>query len=262
MLCESAITRSERRDRERHQHPHALVAQAGVRLGEARVDQVVHRHHAAEAPPQRARCCARLCTRSTPRARGQRAAAAPARRAPTARGCARSRARSRPAAAPPTGRPPAAAASRLTNAVKRVPGGRLRRAAPGSARARRPPCRRSRRGRGRSGSGRRAPRVRLASRELDARLHRTSHDRYRRARRGRGAGRPRARRTRVAARACRAARGSSSLRAVRTRGMGRRRARRALQLAAARARATLGGTCWPRARPIANATCSCRPTRI
>ena len=67
--------------------------------------------------------CSRGCARGPrPRARPA-AAAASARRAPTARGCARSPARSRPAAAPPRDRPPAAAASRLMNAVKRIPGG-------------------------------------------------------------------------------------------------------------------------------------------
>ena len=73
----------------RHQHAHALVAQAGVGLGEAGVDQVVHRHDATERARDRApwrRGCARG---RRPRARRAPAAAA-ARRAPTARGCERS----------------------------------------------------------------------------------------------------------------------------------------------------------------------------
>ncbi len=37
---------------ERHQHPHAAVAQAGVRLGKARVDQVVDGHDPPEGPPR------------------------------------------------------------------------------------------------------------------------------------------------------------------------------------------------------------------
>ena len=36
-----------------HEHPHALVADARVRLGKARVDQVVHGHDPAKTPPQR-----------------------------------------------------------------------------------------------------------------------------------------------------------------------------------------------------------------
>ena len=39
--------------RARHEHAHALVAQARVRLRKARVDQVVHRDDATKASPQR-----------------------------------------------------------------------------------------------------------------------------------------------------------------------------------------------------------------
>ena len=56
VLCESTITRSRAAGGGRHEHAHALVAQAGVRLGEARVDQVVDRRDdAREAPAQRRR---------------------------------------------------------------------------------------------------------------------------------------------------------------------------------------------------------------
>ncbi len=63
-------------DRPRHEHPHALVADARVGLGKACVDQVVDGHHPPKAPLARAPCspgCAR-----GPRPRGWPAAASSA----------------------------------------------------------------------------------------------------------------------------------------------------------------------------------------
>ena len=75
-----------------HEHPHALVADARVGLGEARVDEVVDRDHAAEAAPQRRRA-GEAVHELDAGARRPAAAAAAARPAPIARGCGRSRAR-------------------------------------------------------------------------------------------------------------------------------------------------------------------------
>ena len=56
--------------RERHEHPHAAVADAGVGLGEAGVDQVVHGDHPAVVPP-RGRGAGEAVHDVHPRARGE-----------------------------------------------------------------------------------------------------------------------------------------------------------------------------------------------
>ena len=98
---------------------------------------------------------ARLCTRSTP----ARAASTGSSVCSPSTHCSRRRAWTGTVTAgssSPQGPSPAAAASRLMKAVKRDLRQAPPRAARGSARARRPPSRRSRRARGRSGSDRRA----------------------------------------------------------------------------------------------------------
>ena len=87
----------------RHQQLHPLVADTCMRLGEARVDQVVHGHDPAKAAPT-AEPCSPCCAGDPPSLWRPAAAAASARRAPTARGFARSPGRSPRATARPTDR--------------------------------------------------------------------------------------------------------------------------------------------------------------
>jgi len=133
------------------EHPHALVADARVRLGKARVDQVVHGHTLRKRPHKR-RGARRLCTRSTA-ARTPSRQQASARRAPTAPCCGRSPA---PAgSSSPQGPSFAAAASPVDERGEAHPGGRLGERAGISSRAdtSMPPVSP---GRGRQVSGRRA----------------------------------------------------------------------------------------------------------
>ena len=121
MLCESAITRSERRTAPGTSTRMPLSA-ARVRLREARVDQVVHRDDPAKAPPQRGG--ARQAVHELDaRARGEQGqqrllAEHPLRAVARVHGDGHGRQQLAP------GPSPAAAASRLTKAVKRSPGGR------------------------------------------------------------------------------------------------------------------------------------------
>ena len=125
VLWESAITRCERRAAAGTSTRMPLSRHARVRVGEARVDEVVHRHHATEAAPRRGRCwpgCASARPRPAPPA-ARSSACSPSTH------CTRLRARTGTVTAgtsSPHGPPPAPAVSRLTNAVKRVSGGRLR----------------------------------------------------------------------------------------------------------------------------------------
>ena len=208
---------------------------------------------------------ARLWTRLDARAARPGAAAAAARRAPTARGCGRAPARSPAGAARPTAAG-AAAASRLTNAVKRVPGGAAGQQRRDQLARVRPPCRRSRRARGRSGSGRRAWRVEDGPRADVQGCSALSRPRSRsigidaRAAAEVPAG-PRAGRARAAARAGRPRRRPPSLPAATRAARWEEPTRRRASAGGCPARRSLVAPARARAAPTANATCSCRATR-